>query len=106
MRVGSQSQLVSLKSADEYKPLLAANDIILDNAEKATYIRNEASALASKLNGTVAMDDELLEEVANLVEGPKVMVGSFDQRFLQLPKEVHSFSPSSSLHDSNRTSVS
>ena len=36
----------------------------------------------------VVMNDELLDEVTGLVELPTFFVGSFDKRFLNLPREV------------------
>ncbi|KAH7658016.1 Glycine--tRNA ligase protein [Dioscorea alata] len=34
------------------------------------------------------MDDNLLNEVANLVEAPVPVVGKFDEAFLELPKDI------------------
>ena len=44
--------------------------------------------IASTVNGTIANDEDLLEEVANLVESPTVLLGKIDPKFLSLPKAV------------------
>src|SRR5260221_2205166 len=44
--------------------------------------------LAQEVDGSVHNDRALLEEVANLVEQPTVLRGTFDKRFLDLPRDV------------------
>lgn len=39
-------------------------------------------------NWQLALDEELLEEVTNLVEYPTAFVGSFDEKYLSVPDEV------------------
>ena len=41
-----------------------------------------------QLQGAPVMDDALLDEVTALVEWPVPLAGTFEQRFLQLPREV------------------
>ncbi|MGC3318759.1 glycine--tRNA ligase subunit beta, partial [Enterococcus faecalis] len=44
--------------------------------------------LAAEKNWHLALDEELLEEVTNLVENPTALVGSFDEKYLSVPDEV------------------
>ena len=44
--------------------------------------------LASKVGGEVAPDPALLKEVTHLVEAPTALLGKFDKKFLDLPREV------------------
>ncbi|WP_278356467.1 glycine--tRNA ligase subunit beta, partial [Idiomarina abyssalis] len=55
--------------------------------ERIETIQSEISRLASELGGQVIQDDELVEEVAALVEWPVALTASFDQGFLAVPKE-------------------
>ena len=56
----------------------AARDIIL----------TEAKQLAFAQGLELVQDDGLLAEVSGLVEWPVVLMGSFDENFLQIPEEV------------------
>jgi len=64
--------------------------VLVDPAKR----RNEVlttikEAVASTLtNARVAIDEELVDTVTNLVEFPFGVCGSFDQKFLQLPDDV------------------
>mgnify|MGYP001559914776 CR=1 FL=1 len=51
-------------------------------------IRAELARVESEDGITVRPDEELLAEVANLVEYPKAICGSFDEKFLEVPEEV------------------
>ena len=56
-------------------------------AKRKAIIAENVTTQAKALNGVALMDDALLEEVASLVEWPVVLVGSFEERFLQVPAE-------------------
>ncbi len=43
---------------------------------------------AKRRGGKVIWDEELLEEVIGLVEYPLPLIGEFNSKFLELPKEV------------------
>lgn len=62
--------------------------VIVDPCERKNIIAREIEKSAKKVNGNCLKDDDLLEEVAYLVEYPVVLMGSFDKEFLSLPKEV------------------
>ncbi|CAI9101241.1 OLC1v1038518C1 [Oldenlandia corymbosa var. corymbosa] len=51
-------------------------------------ISEQANALAESVNGCVIMENNLLDEVANLVEAPVPVLGKFKDSFLKLPKEL------------------
>ena len=54
--------------------------------------KNQVEALvkeaANGLQGIAVIDSDLLDEVTALVEYPALIVGEFERRFLDLPKEV------------------
>ncbi len=62
--------------------------VILDRAERMQIIHEQAERAAADAGLTFLDDDELLEEVAGLVEYPVVLTGSFDPAFLEVPQEV------------------
>lgn len=78
---------VTISHADDYLPTLRKAFVIADFAERKAIIAAEVAKTAASLNGKVQPDDALLEEVTALVEWPVVLVGSFEQSFLQVPAE-------------------
>lgn len=79
--------LVEIKNADAYLSTLEQSYVIADFAKRKAIIAENVAAQAKSLNGVALMDDALLEEVTSLVEWPVVLVGSFEERFLQVPAE-------------------
>ncbi|MGH7885766.1 MAG: glycine--tRNA ligase subunit beta, partial [Thermodesulfobacteriota bacterium] len=47
-----------------------------------------ADKLAASVNGQLFTDSELIETVVNIVEYPIVLMGEFEKKYLNLPKEV------------------
>lgn len=79
--------LVDIANADAYLPTLEQAYVVADYAKRRTFIASEVAITAASLNGVVATDEALLDEVTSLVEWPVVLVGSFEERFLEVPAE-------------------
>ena len=62
--------------------------VIISPQERREIIEEQIASLAGQEGGHVPHDPELLDLVTYLVEYPKAICGSFDSRFLRLPKEV------------------
>ncbi|MDJ1157806.1 glycine--tRNA ligase subunit beta [Chelatococcus sp. SYSU_G07232] len=80
--------LVEVRRFDDYVSSLEKAKVILDADRRKEIIRTEAKNLAFARGLELVEDDGLLEEVAGLVEWPVVLVGSFDEEFLDIPAEV------------------
>jgi glycyl-tRNA synthetase len=82
--------VVDVPSAGGYPDFLAAHDIVVDGAVRRTRIVTVASELAGGVGGVIdaAGETALLDEIANLVESPTPVLGSFDARYLELPQEI------------------
>jgi glycyl-tRNA synthetase len=83
-----QPEEKQVRSVQEYFDFIRAQGIVLDVAERQASIRQQIDGLAAKSGGYVPEDDGLLAEVANLIELPTALIGSFDAKYLQLPVEV------------------
>lgn len=79
---------VVLANADDYVEALKDQFVIVDAKERKDMIVNQMNDLVKKNNWKVKEDKNLLEEVTNLVEYPTVFVGSFDEKYLNIPDEV------------------
>ncbi len=62
--------------------------VIPDPEKRKAIIRTEIEKAAKGAGGNVLQDEELLEQVAYLVEYPSAVLGTFSPDFLQVPKEV------------------
>jgi glycyl-tRNA synthetase beta chain len=62
--------------------------VILDIEERRKLIREGIEKAAETVGGRILTDEELLEEVAQLVEYPQPLVGVYEEKYLQLPPEL------------------
>lgn len=62
--------------------------VIPDPEKRKEIIRRETHRVASAAGGHLLPDEELLEQVAYLVEYPSAVHGTFSSEFLKVPKEV------------------
>jgi glycyl-tRNA synthetase beta chain len=79
---------VILKDADSYADQMATDGAVIAgfDARRAEIARQLAAAAAKQ--GLKPIDDEaLLDEVTALVERPNVLLGQFEQEFLEVPQE-------------------
>ena len=80
---------LTLNHADDYESLLDdSGKVIVDYERRKAIIREQVEAVAAYENGVAAIDEELLEEVTSLVEWPVTLVGSFEDKFLDVPSEA------------------
>jgi len=80
---------LTINHADEYEALLDdSGKVIVDYERRKAIIREQVEALAAHENGVAAIDEDLLEEVTSLVEWPVTLVGSFEEKFLDVPSEA------------------
>jgi glycyl-tRNA synthetase beta chain len=62
--------------------------VLADFAQRRACIRDKVTAIATDLGGRALLSDALLDEVTALVEWPVPLMGRFEKRFLELPREV------------------
>ncbi|HML54111.1 MAG TPA: glycine--tRNA ligase subunit beta [Solidesulfovibrio magneticus] len=62
--------------------------VVLDAREREGIVRSQAEALAKEAGGTAVINPALLAEVTGLTEHPVVLLGRFDPKFLDVPREV------------------
>lgn len=81
------NDVFEVSSFEDYADKLAAHVVMLNAAERAEEIKEQAEALAAKAKLELIEDDALLSENAGLTEWPVVMMGEFDKSFLDVPAE-------------------
>ena len=79
---------IKLKNPSEYVTKLEKAWVIADSKQRRRIVDEIVGREAAKKGGRIAEDPELISIVANLLEFPVPVVGSFDRSFLELPGEV------------------
>jgi len=77
-----------VKDASDYFKRMQEQGIILEKSERLNLIQSQLQALIQGVDGRIIPDSSLLSEVANLVEAPTSLLGSFDPAHLHLPRQV------------------
>jgi len=82
------SQNITVNHADEYFDVLLREYVMVKQDERKQRIMEQSKKIAQEFGGVLIEDDQLLEEIVHLVEYPTALAGSFDDKYLDLPKEV------------------
>jgi glycyl-tRNA synthetase beta chain len=77
-----------VKDFKSYTQQTEPNSVVIDPQVRKQRIEKQIKELALAKGGVVLDDPGLVEEVANLVEYPVAVMGSFDKDYLRVPKEV------------------
>ena len=62
--------------------------VTADHTERKATIREQVEATGKAAGGTAVLDEKLLEEVTYLLEDPTPLCGTFEEKYLQLPREL------------------
>ncbi|MGL4308445.1 MAG: glycine--tRNA ligase subunit beta [Cetobacterium sp.] len=77
-----------IANIDEYFDKIRKNNVIIDIQERRDMIKSSIEKNCIEENEQVLIEPALLEEVANLVEYPYPIVGTFNADFLEVPQDV------------------
>ncbi|MDJ0812460.1 MAG: glycine--tRNA ligase subunit beta [Woeseiaceae bacterium] len=80
---------VAIASPGDYlETLEKKGHVIADFERRLAMVRDGVTKAADSAGGTAVGDDDLYDEVTALVEWPVPIVGSFDEQYLELPREA------------------
>ncbi|MES5097258.1 glycine--tRNA ligase subunit beta [Agrobacterium sp. BA1120] len=81
-------EAITVRRFEDYVSSLEKAKVILDAERRKDIILHDAKDLAFA-NGLDLVEDEgLLEEVCGLVEWPQVLIGTFEEDYLEIPAEI------------------
>ena len=80
--------LFKVNGMNDYLESCKKHFLMIDPAVRKKSITDQVYSLANEVKGVVELDQNLLEEVNYLVEYPFAIRGSFEERFLELPREL------------------
>jgi glycyl-tRNA synthetase beta chain len=76
------------KDFNTYKNFFLKSNIIVDHDDRRKIIENEFLKISKRKNIIIESNPKLLEEVVNLIDKPNILVCKFDEKFLEIPKEI------------------
>lgn len=79
---------INISSPDTYIEDLYNAKVIVDPQKRHEEIIKQAENIAKSVDGNVHLDPGLVEEVTYITEWPVPVIGSFDKKYLVIPKEV------------------
>ena len=75
-------------SPDDYEQVLKGAGVLLQEQRKDVILAGIKEVEAARPGSHVDMPEKVFEEVINLTEWPQVLVGTFDEEFLNVPSEI------------------
>jgi len=79
---------IEISDYRHYLKALSEHEVMVDPGQRRSEVARTVHEAAAAIGGTVLPDEELVDTVCNLVEKPFPICGTFEKRFLELPKEV------------------
>lgn len=80
---------ITIPSPAEYEMLLETHGkVIADFDRRKEAVRGQVNEMALSVKGKAMIDEDLLDEVAAMVEWPVAVMGDFEKRFLDIPQET------------------
>jgi glycyl-tRNA synthetase beta chain len=77
-----------VKDFKDYARKLAQHFVEIDYNRRCACVIEGAQTVVGEAGGKVVQDEWLTDWIANSTEWPRPMLGSFDERFLHLPREI------------------
>ena len=71
-----------------YNSFFKSLGVLIDQEKRKSFILNELIKLSNKKKLKINLKKELLEEITNIVEKPKILLCEFDKKYLKIPKEI------------------
>jgi len=76
------------KDFKSYKSFFNQSGIIIDHNLRREFIVKEFEKISNKKSFIIESNNKLLNEVTDIVEQPNILVCKFDEKFLNIPKEI------------------
>ncbi len=83
-----QAMTLNSASASDYLEALRLASVLVDPEERRKKLDQQLEQASSSVQGRMVPNPELVQENTFLVEHPNLTLGTFEERFLQLPDEV------------------
>ncbi|MHB0976280.1 MAG: glycine--tRNA ligase subunit beta [Candidatus Aquicultorales bacterium] len=79
---------LTVSSPGEYQGVLEEGRVVVDHDRRSVLVREAIVQAPAAIGGSTVINEKTFEEVVNLVEYPNVVLGSFDEEFAAMPRDV------------------
>lgn len=79
---------ITIDGVASYLASMAEQGIVLGYAQRQATIQEQIKVLVDEIGGVIPEDKGLMAEVTNLIEAPTAFRGTFDAKYLELPRDV------------------
>ncbi|CAM2999654.1 glycyl-tRNA synthetase beta chain [Legionella steigerwaltii] len=80
-------QPITINSAQSYESQMSEAFVVADFAIRKQMIKKQVEELAASIQAIAIMPEDLLDEVASIVEWPQALLANFEKEFLDVPAE-------------------
>lgn len=81
-------QIIKISSTQEYFKKLEKSHVIIDPKIRENIIKTDIKQIIKEIGGKKIINEKLLKEIIYLVEYPNAILGKYDKKYLELPKDV------------------
>ena len=81
-------QKIKISSTQEYLKKLEKNYVIVDPKIRENIVRTDIEQIIKEIGGEKIINEKQLKEIIYLVEYPNAILGKYDKKYLELPKDV------------------
>ena len=86
---GNNDEIIKkIKSFKSYINILKSKNIILDQEKRKNIIKKKMINICNSRKLKGSFNEKLMEEVVNLVDKPNVIMGKFNENYLNIPQEI------------------
>ena len=81
-------QKIKISSTQEYFKKLEKSYVIIDPQIRENIVKTDIKQIIKEINGKKIINEKQLKEIVYLVEYPNAILGKYDKKYLELPKDV------------------
>ncbi|MCD6550996.1 glycine--tRNA ligase subunit beta, partial [Thermotoga sp.] len=79
---------LEIATPDEYYEVLRSEYVMASHEERKRSVLKQLEDFEKSHEMKVERDENLIDEIVAITEYPKILVGQFDQKYLELPEEI------------------
>src|SRR5665648_46118 len=79
---------IKISSTQEYFSKIEKKYVIIDPQIRENIIKPDVKKIIKEINGENIINEKQLKEIVYLVEYPNAILGNYDKKYLELPKDV------------------
>ena len=81
-------QKIKISSTQEYFKKIEKSYVIVDPQIRENIVKTDIKQIIKEINGKKIINEKQLKEIVYLVEYPNAILGKYDKKYLELPKDV------------------